>query len=40
MYKAKPNGGEILFQDFHVQWRRFQDMDWVTYDTQNRYQWF
>jgi prepilin-type N-terminal cleavage/methylation domain-containing protein len=35
-----PAGGNILFQDFHAEWRPFRNMDWVTYDSQNRYEWF
>jgi prepilin-type N-terminal cleavage/methylation domain-containing protein len=35
-----PTGANILFQDNHLEWRLFQDMDWITYDTQNRYEWF
>jgi prepilin-type N-terminal cleavage/methylation domain-containing protein len=35
-----PAGGNILFQDYHVQWRPFQQMNWVTYDDQERYEWF
>jgi prepilin-type N-terminal cleavage/methylation domain-containing protein len=35
-----PAGGDILFQDTHVEWRQFRNMGWVTYDDQNRYQWF
>jgi prepilin-type N-terminal cleavage/methylation domain-containing protein/prepilin-type processing-associated H-X9-DG protein len=37
---SQPSGGNILFQDNHVEWRLFQDMDWVTYDSQTRYEWF
>jgi prepilin-type N-terminal cleavage/methylation domain-containing protein/prepilin-type processing-associated H-X9-DG protein len=37
---SRPSGGNILFQDNHVEWRLFQDMDWVTYDSQTRYEWF
>ncbi len=36
----RPAGGDILFQDNHVEWRLFQDMDWITTDSQNRYEWF
>ena len=36
----RPVGGNILFQDSHMDWRLFQDMDWVTTDSQNRYEWF
>jgi prepilin-type N-terminal cleavage/methylation domain-containing protein/prepilin-type processing-associated H-X9-DG protein len=36
----RPTGGNILFQDGHMDWRIFQDMDWVTTDSQNRYEWF
>ena len=35
-----PDGGNILFQDAHVEWRKFRDFDWITYDSQNRYEWF
>jgi prepilin-type N-terminal cleavage/methylation domain-containing protein len=35
-----PAGGNILFQDYHVEWRALKKMNWVTYDDQNRYQWF
>jgi prepilin-type N-terminal cleavage/methylation domain-containing protein len=35
-----PAGGNILFQDYHVQWRPFQRMNWVTYDDEDRYEWF
>jgi hypothetical protein len=35
-----PQGCNILFQDTHVDWRKFLDVDWVTYDSQNRYEWF
>ncbi len=35
-----PGGGNILFQDTHVEWRKFGDYDWITYDSQNRYEWF
>jgi prepilin-type N-terminal cleavage/methylation domain-containing protein len=37
---SRPSGGNILFQDNHLEWRLFQDMDWITYDTQTRYEWF
>ncbi|HEY5345440.1 MAG TPA: prepilin-type N-terminal cleavage/methylation domain-containing protein [Verrucomicrobiae bacterium] len=40
MSTRTPLGGNILFQDTHVEWRNFRDFDWITYDTQNRYQWF
>lgn len=40
MNRNSPKGGNILFQDNHVEWRKFADMDWVTYDGQNRYEWF
>ena len=33
-------GGNILFQDVHIEWRKFADFDWITYDSQNRYEWF
>jgi prepilin-type N-terminal cleavage/methylation domain-containing protein len=36
----RPSGGNILFQDNHLEWRLFQDMDWITYDSQTRYEWF
>ena len=35
-----PQGCNILFQDTHVDWRKFSDVDWITYDSQNRYEWF
>jgi hypothetical protein len=37
---SQPAGGNILFQDYHVDWRPFKQMNWVTYDDQNRYEWF
>lgn len=37
---STPSGGNILFQDNHVEWRKFNDMDWITYDAQSRYEWF
>jgi prepilin-type N-terminal cleavage/methylation domain-containing protein/prepilin-type processing-associated H-X9-DG protein len=37
---SRPTGGNIGFQDGHAAWRRFRDMDWITYDLLNRYQWF
>ncbi len=40
MNSRRPEGGSILFQDSHVGWRPFRDMDWITYDGNNRYQWF
>ena len=40
MNGAAPEGGDILFQDSHVGWRPFREMDWITYDGNNRYQWF
>jgi len=40
MNKSQPEGGNILFQDSHVGWRAFRDMDWITYDGNSRYQWF
>jgi prepilin-type N-terminal cleavage/methylation domain-containing protein len=36
----RPSGGNILFQDNHLEWRLFQDMDWITWDSQHRYAWF
>jgi prepilin-type N-terminal cleavage/methylation domain-containing protein/prepilin-type processing-associated H-X9-DG protein len=38
--KGRPTGGNIAFQDGHAQLRKFTDMDWITYDWQNRYEWF
>jgi len=35
-----PTGGNIAFQDGHAALRLFRDMDWITYDWQNRYEWF
>jgi prepilin-type N-terminal cleavage/methylation domain-containing protein len=43
MGKTLPTGGDILFQDGHVEWRKFQDMNWITDDnasTGDRYEWF
>jgi prepilin-type processing-associated H-X9-DG protein len=40
MNGSSPEGGNILFQDSHVGWRSFRDMDWITYDGNTRYQWF
>ena len=40
MNSSRPEGGNILFQDNHVAWRPFRDMDWITYDNTSRYQWF
>ncbi len=37
---TRPTGGNIAFQDGHVDLRLFNDMDWITYDWQNRYEWF
>ncbi|MFM2294085.1 MAG: hypothetical protein RLZZ350_498, partial [Verrucomicrobiota bacterium] len=32
----------IEFQDGHAEWRGFKSggMDWITYDSQTRYEWF
>jgi prepilin-type N-terminal cleavage/methylation domain-containing protein/prepilin-type processing-associated H-X9-DG protein len=38
--RGRPTGGNIAFQDGHVALRLFKDMDWITYDWQNRYEWF
>ncbi len=35
-----PAGGNILDQDSHVEWRPFQQMNWVTHDGSSRYVWF
>lgn len=35
-----PQGSNILFQDTHAEWRKFIDVDWITYDSQGRYEWF
>ena len=43
MGRALPIGGDILLQDGHVDWRKFQDMGWITDDaasTGDRYEWF
>jgi prepilin-type N-terminal cleavage/methylation domain-containing protein len=43
MNKRSPEGGDILFQDSHVGWRPFRDMDWITHDNSSvgaRYVWF
>jgi prepilin-type N-terminal cleavage/methylation domain-containing protein/prepilin-type processing-associated H-X9-DG protein len=37
---TRPTGGNIAFQDGHVALRLFNDMDWITYDWQNRYEWY
>ena len=37
---TRPTGGNIAFQDGHAALRRFADMDWITYDWQNRYEWY
>ena len=37
---VRPTGGNILFQDGHVAWRPFADMDWISDDWQSRYEWF
>jgi prepilin-type N-terminal cleavage/methylation domain-containing protein len=37
---SRPAGGNILFQDNHVEWRQFLEMDWVSTDSQGRYEWF
>lgn len=36
----RPTGGNIAFHDGHAELRPFKDMDWITYDWQNRYEWF
>lgn len=35
-----PSGGNILFQDSHVEWRPFKQMNWVTHDGNDRYAWY
>jgi prepilin-type N-terminal cleavage/methylation domain-containing protein len=40
MSSSKPQGGNILFQDQHVEWRGFKEMDWVTSASNSRYEWF
>ena len=43
MNRRSPEGGDILFQDSHVMWRPFRDMDWITHDNSStgaRYVWF
>jgi prepilin-type processing-associated H-X9-DG protein len=40
MNRNQPEGGNILFQDGHVGWRQFREMDWITCDSSTRYQWF
>jgi len=43
MGKVLPIGGNILFQDIHVDWRKFGEMNWITDDnasTGDRYEWF
>jgi prepilin-type processing-associated H-X9-DG protein len=40
MKKSVPSGGNILFMDCHVEWRRFQDMSmWGAWST-SRNNWF
>jgi len=36
----RPSGSNLVFQDGHAALRRFQDMDWITYDWQYRYEWY
>jgi prepilin-type N-terminal cleavage/methylation domain-containing protein len=40
--KNSPAGSNIEFQDGHAEWRGFKSggMDWITYDSQTRYEWF
>ena len=43
MNGRRPEGGNILFQDSHVGWRPFREMDWITHDNSSvgpRYVWF
>ena len=43
MNRRTPEGGDILFQDSHVAWRPFREMDWITHDNSSlgpRYVWF
>ena len=40
MAKNAPNGGNILFMDQHVEWRRFQDMKAWGQWSNNRWDWF
>jgi prepilin-type N-terminal cleavage/methylation domain-containing protein/prepilin-type processing-associated H-X9-DG protein len=35
-----PTGSNMVFQDGHAGLRLFKDMDWITYDWQNRYEWY
>lgn len=36
----RPTGSNMVFQDGHAALRLFRDMDWITYDWQNRYEWY
>lgn len=43
MNGRRPEGGDVLFQDSHVSWRPFREMDWITHDNSSvgpRYVWF
>ena len=43
MNGRRPEGGDVLFQDSHVGWRPFREMDWITHDNSGlgpRYVWF
>ena len=37
---TRPTGSNMVFQDGHAALRPFKDMDWITYDWQNRYEWY
>jgi prepilin-type processing-associated H-X9-DG protein len=41
MAKKRPDGGNILFMDGHVEWRRFQNMKpWADWVSKSYYYWF
>ena len=37
---TRPTGSNMVFQDGHANLRMFRDMDWITYDWQDRYEWY
>jgi prepilin-type processing-associated H-X9-DG protein len=41
MGKGRPAGGNILFMDCHIEWRRFSDMQcWGKWPSNQRNMWF